>query len=210
MATHSPYPSDGTPHPLAGAPTGPVLGARDALHERGVQFGSLAHRTKLDEHLPQDHALSTVYRAGAGVAGLGLLVFGVLGLFNRVWFFSREGDTTMGLNTNGALSTLSIAVGLLLLYGAYRGGNFASTLNMVLGAAFLLSGFANLAVMETSWNILAFRMPNVIFSFIVGLLLLTFGMYGRVSGGLPHDNPYWRTRNPERALAEDREHTRAA
>lgn len=35
-----------------------------------------------------------------------------------------------------------------------------------------------------------FRRQNVLFSFTVGLLLTTGGMYGRVSGGLPRDNPY--------------------
>lgn len=38
-------------------------------------------------------------------------------------------------------------------------------------------------------------MQNVIFSLVTGLLLMTFGMYGRVSGSLPHDNPYWRARH---------------
>jgi hypothetical protein len=38
-------------------------------------------------------------------------------------------------------------------------------------------------------------MSNVIFSFVVGTALITFGMYGRVSGTLPPDNPYWRERH---------------
>jgi hypothetical protein len=38
-------------------------------------------------------------------------------------------------------------------------------------------------------------MSNVIFSFVAGLLLLTFGLYGRVSGGLTADNPYYRGRH---------------
>lgn len=84
------------------------------------------------------------------------------------------------------------------------GGNAASTLNMAVGATFVLSGFVHLALLERSANILAFRMPNVLFSFAMGLLILTFGMYGRVSGGLPHDNPYWRRRHPEQAAREER------
>ena len=40
--------------------------------------------------------------------------------------------------------------------------------------------------------------------FVVGLLLMCFGMYGRVSGRLPHDNPYWQARHPERAAEERR------
>ena len=38
-------------------------------------------------------------------------------------------------------------------------------------------------------------MANVIFSFVVGTVLLMFGFYGRVSGGLPPDNPYHRARH---------------
>ncbi|GAA2117823.1 DUF4383 domain-containing protein [Streptomyces synnematoformans] len=198
-----PHVMESLPHPLAEPPKGEVVGSREALKER-VNVGRPAHQhTRIDEHLPVDHHLSNVYRAGAGLVGLFLLVFGVLGLFNRVWFFDTGGDETLGLNTNGALSTLSIAVGLLLLYGMVRGGNFASTLNMVLGGLFVLSGFVNLALLETSANFLAFKMQNVLFSFIVGLVLATFGMYGRVSSRLPHDNPYWRTRNEGRAATGD-------
>jgi hypothetical protein len=157
---------------------------------------------RLDEHLPVDHRLSRVYRVGAGLVGLALLVFGILGLLGHVGAFSTHGDKVAGLSTNGGLSVLSIVVGLLLFVGMVIGGNFASTLNMVLGVAFLLSGFVNLALLDTTHNFLAFRMPNVLFSFIVGLVLMFFGMYGRVSGGLPHDNPYWQQRHREAAARE--------
>ncbi|MFB7558364.1 DUF4383 domain-containing protein [Streptomyces brevispora] len=165
-----------------------------------------AHRraTRLDEHLPVDHRLSRVYRVGAGLMGLVLLAFGILGLIDKIGFFDTGGDTVAGLSTNGALSVLSICVGLLLFIGMVIGGNFASSLNMVLGIAFILSGFANLALLDTGMNFLAFQIQNVLFSFVAGLLLMLFGMYGRVSGGLPHDNPYWRTRHPEEAAHEER------
>ncbi|EFL26484.1 conserved hypothetical protein [Streptomyces himastatinicus ATCC 53653] len=160
--------------------------------------------TKLDEHLPVDHRLSTVYRIGAGLMGLVLVAFGILGLTDNIGFFDTGGATAAGLNTNGALSVLSIAIGLLLFIGMVIGGNFASTLNMVLGLLFLLSGFVNLALLETSFNFLAFRLQNVMFSFVVGLMLMWFGMYGRVSSKLPHDNPYWISRHPEQAQREAR------
>ncbi|MDJ0343684.1 DUF4383 domain-containing protein [Streptomyces sp. H10-C2] len=157
---------------------------------------------RLDEHLPADHRLSQVYRVGAGLTGLVLLVFGILGLLNQVPFLDTHGDTVAGLNTNGTLSVLSIAVGFLLFAGMVVGGNTASTLNMVLGAAFVLSGFVNLALLDSGHNFLAFKMPNVLFSFVVGVMLLVFGMYGRVTGGLPHNNPYWLRRHPEQAARE--------
>ncbi|MGW6740415.1 DUF4383 domain-containing protein [Streptomyces sp. NPDC055025] len=161
-------------------------------------------RVRLDEQLPVDHRLNQIYRIGAGVMGLILIVFGILGLINKIGFFDTGGDRVAGLNTNGALSVLSICVGLLLLAGMVVGGNLASTLNMVLGVLFIASGFVNLALLDTSYNFLAFHMPNVLFSFVVGLLLMFFGMYGRVSGSLPHDNPYWRARHPEQAEHERR------
>jgi uncharacterized protein DUF4383 len=159
-------------------------------------------RIRFDEHLPVDHRLSQVYRVGAGLTGLVLLAFGILGLIDKVGFFDTRGDTVAGLNTNGALSVLSIGVGALLLVGMVIGGNFASTLNMIVGAAFVLSGFANLALLDTDLNFLAFRIQNVMFSFVVGILLSVFGMYGRVGSALPHDSPYWKARHPEQAERE--------
>ncbi|UQA95588.1 DUF4383 domain-containing protein [Streptomyces halobius] len=159
---------------------------------------------RLDEHLPVDHRLSKVYRVGAGLMGLVLVAFGILGLTHNIGFFDTGGDTVAGLNTNGALSVLSIVVGVLLFGAMVIGGNFASTFNMVFGLLFLLSGFVNLALLQTGLNFLAFKIQNVLFSFVVGLMLLVFGMYGRVSGGLSHDNPYWRARHPAEAEQFDR------
>ncbi|WP_436776406.1 DUF4383 domain-containing protein [Yinghuangia sp. YIM S09857] len=158
---------------------------------------------KLSDEMPVDHRLGRVYRYGAGFTGLVLMVFGVLGYADQLAFFDTSGEKIAGLSTNGALSTISMVVGGVLIAGAVVGGNLASTLNITVGSAFILSGFVNLALIGKDANILAFEMPNVIFSFIVGLMVLTFGLYGRVSGNLPHDNPYWRSRHPEQAARED-------
>ncbi|MEV8534267.1 DUF4383 domain-containing protein [Streptomyces sp. NPDC051211] len=159
---------------------------------------------RLDEHLPTDHKLSKVYRVGAGLTGLLLVTFGILGLIDRIGFFDTGGDTVLALNTNGALSVLSICIGALLFVGMVIGGTFASTLNIVIGVAFILSGFVNLALLDGDFNFLAFRIQNVLFSFVVGVMLMWFGMYGRVGSALPHDNPYWQARHPEQAARERR------
>jgi hypothetical protein len=158
---------------------------------------------RLDEHLPADHRLNRVYRYGAGLCGVILLVFGVLGLLRDIPFFSTTGKHVAGMSTNGALSTISIVVAALLIFGAFVGGNFASTLNIAVGGLFVIGGLVNLALMSTSGsNFLAFRLPNVFFSFAMGLLIMTFGMYGRVGLYLPYDNPYWQKRHPGQAAWE--------
>ncbi|MFD4505713.1 DUF4383 domain-containing protein [Streptomyces sp. NPDC058457] len=159
--------------------------------------GTSRRQIIFDEALPVDHRLNRVYRIGAGLMGLFLLAFGILGLTNNIGFFDTGGNSAIGLNTNGALSVLSICVGLLLFVGMVVGGNFASTLNMVLGVLFILNGFLFLGLLDTESDFLAFKIQNVLFSFVVGLVLMVFGMYGRVSTNLPHDNPYWRARHPE-------------
>ncbi|GLU49740.1 DUF4383 domain-containing protein [Nocardiopsis ansamitocini] len=157
---------------------------------------------KLNENRPVDHRLSNVYRFGSGLTGAVLIIFGILGLFNQLAFFDTTGQVIAGLSTNGALSVISVSIGSLLVGGAAIGGTFASTLNTVIGIGFIISGMVNLAVMDTSFNLLAFRIPNVIFSFVVGLMVMTFGMYGRFTGGLPDDNPFWRARHAQKEKAE--------
>ncbi|WP_103511516.1 DUF4383 domain-containing protein [Streptomyces sp. SM13] len=157
---------------------------------------------KLSDELPTDHHLVKVYRVGAAVCGCILLAFGCLGFADALSPFNTSGDRIAGMTTNIALSWVSVVVGLALLAGAAVGGNFASTLNMTVGALFILSGFYHLFVLDRSANFLDFGMTNVIFSFVMGLLILTFGMYGRVSSKLSHDNPYWRRRHPREAARE--------
>ncbi|MBN0046758.1 DUF4383 domain-containing protein [Streptomyces actuosus] len=157
---------------------------------------------KLRDELPVDHRLATIYRYGAGLCGLILLVFGCLGFADELRPFDTDGTEIAGLSTNGLLSLISVVTGLVLLAGAVVGGNTASTLNLIVGTLFLLSGYIHLFILDRSANVLDFGMSNVIFAFVMALLLLTFGMYGRVSGKLPHDNPYWRRRHPREAARE--------
>jgi len=156
--------------------------------------------------------LDLVHRVGAGLLGVGLAVFGVLGFVDRLEFFSTEGDPVLGLPSNGLLSTISIVTAVVLVLAAARGGRLASTVMIVVGVLFLISAFANLAVLETDYNLLAFRLPNVFFSIAAGLLLLLFGAYGRISAGLPEDNPYRVQRYGDEPAAKDLEgpYTRTA
>lgn len=151
----------------------------------------------LQDHLPVDHRLRQVYRWGSILSAVVLLVFGVLGLLDSIPFFSTSGEHVMGMSSNGLLSLASIVVAVFLLAAARIGGNFASTANAVMGVVFIVAGLLGLAVMDTKANFLAFGLPNVFFSFAVGLIMLTFGLYGRASLYLPYDNPYYQARHPD-------------
>lgn len=131
-----------------------------------------------------------VHKVGAVAVAAVIGVFGVLGFAGGLSFFSTEGEEILGLSTNGALSTVSVVTAAVLVFSAFRSPRTASTIMMTIGVLFLVSAMANLAVLRTELNFLAFEMPNVIFSILAGLALLTLGAYGRVGGHLPADSPY--------------------
>lgn len=152
---------------------------------------------RMTQYLPPEHPLSKVYRAGSAGFGGGLIAFGVLGMANQLPFFTTHGTQVLGLSSNGLLALISIIVGSLLVVAAVLGGAIASTTTTVIGALFLLSGLVNLAVIGTPLNLLAFKIQNVCFSLVAGMLLMFLGLYGRVSGGLGPNNPYVRYRHHE-------------
>jgi hypothetical protein len=119
--------------------------------------------------------LDLVHRIGAAVFGVGLCVFGVLGVANRLEFLALRGKVLLSLGSNGLLATISLIVGGVLIGFALRGGRISSTITAVIGALFLLSGLLNLTVLDTGLNLLGFRLSNVIFSLIGGMLLLFLG-----------------------------------
>ncbi|WP_138760846.1 DUF4383 domain-containing protein [Modestobacter altitudinis] len=138
----------------------------------------------------EEGLVPAVHRIGAVVVAAVIAAFGVLGLVNGLAYFSTDGQRVAGLSSNGLLSTISLVTALVLVVAAFRGSRVASTTMLVIGVLFLVSALANLAVLETDLNFLAFSMANVIFSIVAGLVLLTLGAYGRVSGNLPPDSPY--------------------
>ncbi|MEU5852057.1 DUF4383 domain-containing protein [Saccharopolyspora shandongensis] len=167
---------------------------------------------RMDRYLPPDHPLSRFYRVGAAIFGAFLLAFGVLGLANEVPLFTTSGIDIIGLSSNGLLAVVSVVVGAILVGAAAWGGPVASTTTAAIGVLFFLSGLINLGLLNTPWNVFAFKLQNVVFSLIAGMLLMFLGFYGRVSGGLPQDNPYVRYRHheppaeevPEQRLADER------
>ena len=144
-------------------------------------------------HLPastETGRVPAVHRIGALLVAAVIAAFGVLGLLDGLDYFSTDGERIAGLSSNGLLSTISLLTAAVLVVAALRGSRVASTVMLVIGTLFLVSALANLAVLESDWNLLAFSMANVVFSIVAGLVLLTLGAYGRISGNLPDDSPY--------------------
>jgi hypothetical protein len=139
---------------------------------------------------PAPHRVHTVHRAGAGALGGFLVLFGLMGVTRAAEFLGPTGPVVMGLTTNGLLATISMVVGAVLVASALRGGPTASTVAVVVGGLFLLSGLGNSLVIGSSMNMLAFGVSNVVFSLAVGVALLLVGAYGRFTGSLPPTSPY--------------------
>lgn len=151
-----------------------------------------------DDDVPAyDTRVFTVQRIGALAVATVILVFGLLGFAGGLDFFSTDGSPILGMSSNGLLSAISVLTAAVLVVAALRSPRVASTVMIVVGALFLVSALANLAVLRTSFNVLAFRIENVVFSVVAGLLLLLLGAYGRVSGNLPADSPYARPRTDD-------------
>jgi hypothetical protein len=133
-----------------------------------------------------------VQRVGAVVVGVTILVFGVLGFADGLAYFSTDGQSVLGMSSNGLLSTVSLVTAAVLFVAAAMGPRLASTVMVVVGVLFLVAGLASMAVLRTGLNVLAFEMTNVGFSMVAGLVLVVLGAYGRFSGHLPSDSPYAR------------------
>lgn len=148
--------------------------------------------------------IDRVHRGGAAALGGFLWVFAILGFVHQLPLLSTTGRI-FGLSTNGALSTISLVVGAVLLGSAVRGGRTASTVTASIGVLFLLSGLVHLGIINTSLNVLSFRLPNVFFSLAAGVVLLGVGAYGRLTGAKPPGNPYRRSPNGHTTLDNEPE-----
>src|SRR5882757_3011344 len=134
-------------------------------------------------HFPINHPLRPVYRVLAALAGLYVVVFGIVGLNHSTGtgLFGREHTYALGLRTNMAFSILSIAVGVLVFAGALYGRKIDQFVNLAAGTVFLLAGLVMLSVMQTGANLLNFTVATCVVSFLIGLVLLAAGLYGNVA-----------------------------
>jgi hypothetical protein len=131
-------------------------------------------------HTPINHPLRGFYRFLSALAGLYVLVFGV------VAFTKTKGDPlfsqdhlawALGLRSNLAFAILSIIAGAVILVAALLGRNIDHFVFLWGGGGFMIVGILMLALLESDSNFLGFSMSNCIVSFLIGAILVTAGLY---------------------------------
>jgi hypothetical protein len=134
-------------------------------------------------HIPLNHHLRPLYRALAALTGGYLLVFGAVGFAETAGtdVFAQDRDlTALGLSTNRAFAVLSVLAGLLVLGSAVIGRNVDRWVNLWVGPGFMIAGTAMLALTNTDANFLNSSVATAIVSYVIGVLLLCAGLYGKV------------------------------
>jgi Domain of unknown function (DUF4383) len=134
-------------------------------------------------HIPINHPLQPLYRLLAALTGAYILAFGIVGVVNNHGrpFFAQTGLTpSLGLHANMAFAILSIVVGAVLLVGGILGGNLDQRLNLISSVVFLVAGLVMLLLIRTDFNFLGFTPATSVVSFIIGVVLLIAGLYGKV------------------------------
>jgi hypothetical protein len=133
-------------------------------------------------HIPINHHFQPLFRALAGLCGLYVLVFGIVGFVETsdLDFFAQDGlPWVLGLKANAAFAVLSIVAGAVVVVANVIGRNVARWVNLIAGIVFLVAGMAMLIVLRTDLNILGFTMTTCIVSFILGIVFFIAGLYGR-------------------------------
>ncbi|HEY6745471.1 MAG TPA: hypothetical protein VI357_07090 [Mycobacteriales bacterium] len=129
--------------------------------------------------LPVNHRLHGVYRIAAGVVGLLLAVFGLLGLL-------MSGDI-LRIPASTTFSLICLAAGVVLIGAAIVGRNMAPATNAYVGAGLIILGLVGLLSMGSpDSNFLDVSMADVIMLFLAGMVLLAAGFYGQVGEDTHH------------------------
>lgn len=134
-------------------------------------------------HFPINHPLQPLYRVLAGLAGVYVLVFGITGLVQtrQLGTFAQDGlPAVLGLHANRAFAIISVVAGVVLVAGAVIGGKLDQRINLVIAVVFVLSGFAMMILLQSSLNFLGFSIATCVVSFLIGMLLFTAALYGKV------------------------------
>ncbi len=133
-------------------------------------------------HIPVNHPLRRLYKTLTALAGLYILIFGIIGLTRTSGqaLFAQHGlPWVLGLRTNLAFAILSVAGGIVMLAAVVVGRNLDHYMELAAGGVFIFVGLLMLALLQTNANFLGFSMINCVISFILGMVVFAAGLYGR-------------------------------
>jgi hypothetical protein len=135
-------------------------------------------------HIPVNHPMRPFYRFLAAVAGLYVLVFGIVALTKtegKPAFSQTETAWALGLRANLGFAVVSIVAGAIVLACAVIGRNVDRLVNIWGGLAFMVVGVAFLMLMQTNANFFAFSMADCIASSVIGTVLFSAGLYAKTA-----------------------------
>jgi hypothetical protein len=134
-------------------------------------------------HYPVNHPLRPLYRALAALAGLYLVLYGVVGLImvSDGGLFGHPDERILGQGGNLFWSIVSLLIGVVVLVATLVGRNIDTEVNRVLGWALLAVGSYELAASRTDANFLDFSIATVVVTYLVGLMLITSGLYTKTA-----------------------------
>src|SRR4051794_6191087 len=157
-----------------GVPLRPTRGcARIAMNsDSTMETDTMAHN-------PVNHPLRPLYRTLGTLAGLYLVVFGVVGIIVNAGedFFAVHGERVLGQDANMFWSIVALIIGAVIVVASVIGRNLDTAADKYLGWALLVIGTYGLATCRTDANFFGFSIATVIVTYLVGLVLIMAGMY---------------------------------
>ena len=113
------------------------------------------------------------------VFGAVYLLVGVLGFFytNGVAIFATEGGLLLGIfEVNPFHNVAHLLIGAALLFSGLANVKAARTTNTIIGAAYLLLGVLGLFILDSAINILALNGADNVLHFASAAVLLAVGL----------------------------------
>jgi hypothetical protein len=130
-------------------------------------------------HNPVNHPLRPLYRSLAALAGVYLIVYGIVGIIVNAGddVLATNTDLVLGQGGNLLWSILSLIIGAVVLIANAIGRNVDLVVDKYLGWAMLVIGSYGLATSRTDANFLGFTIATVIVTYLIGLLLILTSLY---------------------------------
>ena len=122
---------------------------------------------------------SSPNRAVGIIFGVVYLLVGILGftVTGGVGFLATEGGLLLGIfEVNPFHNVAHLLIGAVLVIGGLAGVRAAKTVNIVIGAAYLLLGIIGFFIADTPANILALNTPDHFLHLGSAIILLAVGL----------------------------------